>query len=81
MFDVDHFKHINDTHGHDIGDIVLRETTNRVTSILTEKSVFGRLGGEEFAIAILDMDDKNTLNLAEKVRHIIGHKPIKIDSK
>ncbi len=81
MFDIDHFKDINDTHGHDAGDVVLCKIANRVSSVLTEKSVFGRIGGEEFAIATSDINDEDTLKLAEKIRHVIGDKPIKIDSE
>jgi diguanylate cyclase (GGDEF)-like protein len=61
--------------------LVLREITNRVSSVLTEKSVFGRIGGEEFVIATSDINDEDTLKLAEKIRHVIGDEPIKIDSE
>src|SRR6185295_19515652 len=50
MLDVDHFKNVNDTHGHPAGDAVLREVAARVTGALRIEDVFGRYGGEEFLI-------------------------------
>lgn len=52
MFDIDHFKSVNDTYGHDIGDLVLRELSHLIGDSLREVDVFARWGGEEF-IAIL----------------------------
>lgn len=54
-FDIDNFKIINDTHGHDIGDAVIRMFSERVASMIREVDVLGRLGGDEFALIIEDL--------------------------
>jgi diguanylate cyclase (GGDEF)-like protein len=50
IFDIDHFKSINDTYGHPAGDVVLREVVNRISVTIGEHGLVGRLGGEEFAV-------------------------------
>lgn len=52
LFDIDHFKHINDTSGHAAGDAVILRFTQIATAILGDRAVFGRIGGEEFAAAL-----------------------------
>ena len=52
LFDLDHFKTINDRFGHAAGDAVLRETARRVASIVRAQDTFGRFGGEEFALLL-----------------------------
>lgn len=56
MIDADHFKSVNDTHGHDIGDIVLKTLAKVIASRLRETDIFGRLGGEEFAVVLPETD-------------------------
>jgi len=69
MIDLDHFKTVNDTYGHQIGDEVLREMTTRVTSCLREYDIFGRYGGEEFLMFVPDSDLKSVNAAAERIRH------------
>jgi diguanylate cyclase (GGDEF)-like protein len=70
MFDIDHFKNINDTHGHDAGDIILKELTSLVSSHIRQSDIFARWGGEEFMIiSMSNLDHAETL--AEKIRQII----------
>ena len=57
LFDIDYFKTINDVHGHDIGDHVLKEVSNRVSRCLRDEELFSRLGGDEFAIVIANLKD------------------------
>jgi diguanylate cyclase (GGDEF)-like protein len=71
MFDLDHFKSINDTHGHTAGDAVLRQVSEIVQSTLAPDQVFGRVGGEEFAVLWPDADLETTRELAERVRRAI----------
>ena len=68
MLDVDNFKSINDTYGHETGDIVLKKMAGECKKILREIDIFGRIGGEEFGILFLNTDKKTSLNLAERLR-------------
>lgn len=67
MFDLDHFKRINDTCGHSAGDRVLRQFTNTIRKNIRETDVFGRLGGEEFALLVDEPKDA-VYALAERLR-------------
>ena len=58
LFDVDHFKPINDAYGHDVGDEVLAEIANRLTCILGPDDFAARLGGDEFVFALVDRHDR-----------------------
>ena len=74
MMDIDHFKSINDTHGHLAGDEVLLELSRRITAILPEHEVFARYGGEEFAI-LLAADAGEATEVAENCRQAIESAP------
>ncbi len=67
MIDADHFKSVNDTHGHDIGDVVLKVLAREVASVLRTTDIFGRLGGEEFAALLPETDPAGAEDLAWKV--------------
>jgi diguanylate cyclase (GGDEF)-like protein len=71
MFDIDHFKSINDTHGHLAGDNVLRALAGTIQSRIRREDVFARYGGEEFAIVLPEIDKHNGIQFSEKVRHIV----------
>jgi diguanylate cyclase (GGDEF)-like protein len=75
MVDIDNFKHVNDTLGHDGGDVILAEVAKRLSSCVGEGDIFGRYGGEEFCIAIWDTDQKAALDAAENIREIIEKTP------
>jgi len=68
IFDLDFFKKVNDTYGHDQGNNTLIEVAAIASSILPEDCVFARIGGEEFAIIFANMDDDTMLSLAERIR-------------
>lgn len=68
MLDIDHFKHVNDTYGHAVGDDILKAFAYTITDNLRENDIFGRLGGEEFAILLPDTDLDGSAQVAEKVR-------------
>lgn len=70
MFDLDHFKKINDTHGHAAGDAVLRAVAHVVQSELRRCDILGRVGGEEFAVLIM-ADHMTALEIAERLRAVI----------
>lgn len=67
MLDIDHFKQVNDTWGHAVGDEVLRGVADSIRHCLRENDVFGRLGGEEFAILLSDTDPAGTETLARRL--------------
>jgi len=69
FFDLDHFKKVNDTFGHDAGDYVLKEFTQLVkASHLRPKDIFARYGGEEFVVLLLNTNAAAAMELAEKIR-------------
>ena len=72
FFDLDHFKKINDTYGHDAGDFVLKELTQLIkTSQIRPKDIFARYGGEEFVILLANTNIKSATDFAERVRSAI----------
>lgn len=72
MFDVDHFKGINDTYGHLVGDRVLRAIAGSVREVKRKEDVFARFGGEEFVILLRATDAEGAFLLAERVRRAIA---------
>lgn len=68
FIDLDHFKKINDTHGHEAGDIVLREIAGCLKRNSRESDLVGRIGGEEFSVFLPDTDLSGATRLAEKLR-------------
>jgi len=75
MIDLDHFKKVNDTYGHDIGDQVLKHVALLLRSILREFDILGRLGGEEFTLLLPNTDQAGAYPLAERLRSIIEEYP------
>jgi diguanylate cyclase (GGDEF)-like protein/PAS domain S-box-containing protein len=76
MFDIDHFKQVNDTHGHDVGDEVLKAFAAIARSQLRDVDLLSRWGGEEFMIISSDTALNEMINLAERVRQAITAKPV-----
>jgi len=72
MLDVDHFKRVNDTHGHLAGDAVLKEVAHRLQQVLRSYDLAGRYGGEEFLIVLPDCDAERIQSCAERIRSAIG---------
>ncbi len=71
MFDIDHFKQINDRHGHHAGDCVLREITALIAGHIRLHDLFARWGGEEFVILVVNTPLDNALLFAEKLRRMV----------
>ena len=67
MLDLDHFKNINDTYGHDVGDQVLISFVNICKSIIREDDIFARFGGEEFVLFLPNTDKNTALKLAKEI--------------
>ena len=80
-FDLDKFKNINDTYGHQSGDKVLIEFTNIVNAFMRKSDVFARIGGEEFAMLIQNTNIENTVIVCEKIRKKIEKSIIKDKEK
>lgn len=71
MIDIDHFKKVNDTYGHGVGDRILTETSVRLKQALREGDLAGRIGGEEFAVLLPETDMKSALKVAERLRRSV----------
>lgn len=71
LFDVDHFKRINDTHGHGVGDGVLRDIVARTRGTIRGVDCCGRMGGEEFAVLLPDADGPCATVAAERLRSVL----------
>ncbi|QOP42893.1 diguanylate cyclase [Sulfurimonas sediminis] len=68
MFDIDFFKKVNDTYGHDIGDRVLKALSRLVLTHIRKTDIFGRWGGEEFVVILENTSREKALHIAEKLR-------------
>jgi len=69
MIDIDFFKKVNDTYGHEAGDVVLKKLADIIKDSIREEDIFGRLGGEEFGICILNSNATILCKVAQKIRH------------
>jgi len=76
LFDIDHFRQINDAYGREIGDEVLRNIANRVQSLLRTGDILGRLGGEEFGILLSQTDEETAFEVVEQIRRAIETEPM-----
>lgn len=75
FLDIDHFKGINDTYGHPVGDAVLREFAVRVRACLREEDTLGRWGGEEFLALLPGTDLAGALRVGERIRAAVAASP------
>lgn len=78
MLDIDHFKTINDSYGHDAGDQVLRELVNCSIQTLRSTDLFGRIGGEEFAALLLQGTMESYVNVAERLREVLSELEVRV---
>jgi diguanylate cyclase (GGDEF)-like protein len=79
LFDLDHFKNINDRFGHAVGDTVLRVMAQRVAEAVRVQDTFGRFGGEEFALLLPCTPLADAMIVAEKIRMTIGDTPVEAE--
>ncbi|WP_143086052.1 sensor domain-containing diguanylate cyclase [Formivibrio citricus] len=80
MMDIDHFKHINDNHGHKAGDMVLQKMGQSCREALRDIDLVGRMGGEEFAILLPQTDGAQAQEVAERLRRTISAARIALNS-
>ena len=81
LFDIDHFKKINDTYGHLAGDYVLRELAATLKTRIRREECFARYGGEEFALVLPETGHQNTVFLADKLRKIVEQQQFVFEGK
>lgn len=71
FLDLDHFKQINDTLGHDVGDKLLKAVAKRINSNIREEDIFARIGGDEFVIVLTDISEENIVVLIHKIMDVM----------
>lgn len=76
LLDVDHFKRVNDTRGHDVGDIVLKRVAQLLRSMGRKRDIVGRWGGEEFVVGLPGSPESGARIVAERLRRAIAEKPV-----
>lgn len=76
MFDIDHFKKVNDTYGHQAGDEVIRRTSALLQDTKREMDIAGRYGGEEFCVILLGTDGQGGMKFAERLRRRVEATPV-----
>ena len=77
LVDIDHFKHVNDTYGHDVGDQILKVFAERLKYNLRPTDLVARLGGEEFTVILPDVRPERAYMVAERLRRSIANEPVK----
>lgn len=80
ILDLDHFKKVNDTHGHDIGDEVLRQVAECLRIFTRYHDVVARLGGEEFAILSPNITERQLYNLSDRIRQAVSEIAVRNDN-
>ncbi len=76
IFDLDHFKNVNDTYGHEVGDLVLRSIASIFQKSIRNSDILGRFGGEEFLILMPETKPENASKVLEKVKNLLLDSPI-----
>lgn len=79
MLDIDHFKQVNDTYGHKVGDIVLRKLAEVCKTTLRDVDLAGRIGGEEFAVLLPETDSRRAADVAERLRSALASSRVMLE--
>lgn len=80
MIDIDHFKKVNDTYGHQTGDFALKHIADLLNKDLRDGDILARMGGEEFCVLCINLDTKNAAMVFDRVRQTIADNPLVIGS-
>jgi two-component system cell cycle response regulator len=78
IIDIDHFKSVNDGHGHDAGDVVLRQVADRMVRSVRLEDMVGRWGGEEFLVVLPNTPIQGAAELAERLRQVVAEEPCRL---
>jgi diguanylate cyclase (GGDEF)-like protein/PAS domain S-box-containing protein len=78
LLDMDRFKQVNDVHGHQVGDVVLRAVADRLVQIAPDTAVVSRIGGDEFVLVLPGVEVSETVELVQKMRDAVAE-PIEVD--
>lgn len=81
MLDIDHFKKVNDTYGHQAGDYVLRQLADVISQLIRNEDIFARYGGEEFVILLRDTDEEKAFVFAMRIRRAVEKHEFKFQDK
>ncbi|TDB04372.1 sensor domain-containing diguanylate cyclase [Halomonas marinisediminis] len=81
MLDIDHFKNLNDTYGHGLGDLALQAFATTCRESLRPYDLFARIGGEEFAVVLVDSQPKEAWNMLERVRQAVAAIALETESE
>ena len=81
LFDIDYFKKVNDTHGHQAGDAVLRHLADTLTAAKRQEDLLGRIGGEEFMMLLYDTGRPDARTMAERMREQVAHSAVTYEGK
>jgi diguanylate cyclase (GGDEF)-like protein len=81
LLDIDHFKRINDSYGHQVGDVVLAELAQLIVNTVRTTDIVTRYGGEEIMVVAPSTPLKTATNLGERLRKIIEHRPFDVPAK
>lgn len=81
VFDLDHFKRINDTFGHDAGDEVLRRVASRIGACIRREDVLARFGGEEFVLLLRETEQTRAIEVAERIVGAVRRRPVRFGNQ
>ncbi len=81
FYDLDFFKKVNDTYGHNAGDYILKEAAKVAKNTLRRSDILGRVGGEEFLVVLPDTDSNTAVDLAERIRKAVSSFPFEVNKK
>jgi len=81
LCDLDYFKQVNDSYGHDVGDLLLKQTSQTLRNAVRDSDIVIRFGGEEFLVLLIDVNPGDSLAVAEKIRLAIEQMKVNINGE